>query len=387
LIFIIPAIGLLTFILTWINFFQSSANNHVFAGDAENIHYPGLSAKSLQSHEFQKYIEALISKNLRLRNFFISVNSQLYYSLFKKSFAENSQIIVGKNNQLFEMGYITAYCQPRAMTDESHNQLVDWANKIKILSDYFNGRGQTFIYVMTPSKAEYMPTAIPDRFHCQNTGISTHINEIKKLLDARRVRYIDGPALMMDATRKYGISMFPQGGIHWNWLGSSLAANDILRAINADKKFKLPMLNFKYTLGKVDRHDSDDDLLALVKLMKPDLSYLVPKVDLIGHPAPGKPLTLAIIGGSFNENLIRVFQKSNSFSKIHFYFYMNTEKIFSASKNSAEMTSIYPLTEKDFNAILSADVVILEENSSLTISSHGQRFYSMMSNLAIDHKS
>jgi hypothetical protein len=66
---------------------------------------------------------------------------------------------------------------------------------------------------------------------------------------------------------------------------------------------------------------------------------------------------------------------------------MNTEKIFSASKNSAEMISINPLTEKDFNAILSADVVILEENSSLTISSHGQRFYSMMSNLAIDHKS
>ena len=264
LILIIPVIGLLTLVASLIIFFQSSFNNHTFAGDSKYIHYPGLNAHTFQSHHYQQYVEALISKELRLRNSFIRVNSQLYYSLFKKSFAQDSQLIVGENNMLFEMGYITAYCHQHEMPYNELSQL----NNLKELSDYFTSRGKTFIYVITPSKAEYMPNAIPKRFHCQDVGISAHINTIKQLLDARHVRYIDGPSLMVEATQKYGTPMFPQGGTHWNWLGSTVCTSAIIHRINEDKRFELPILKFNYVMGKVDPDDSDNDLLSIAKLPK-----------------------------------------------------------------------------------------------------------------------
>jgi hypothetical protein len=374
--FIIPIIGLLTLIVAWGNFRQSF--DHVFAGDAENIHYPGLNIKSLQSHKFQKYIEALITQKLRMRNLFISINSQLYYSLFQKSFAENSQVIVGKNNTLFEMGYINAYCHRRPMADDELKQLSLWADKIKKLNDFFNAHGKTFIYVITPSKAEYMPNAIPSRFHCPNIGIRSQVTQIKKLLDAKHVRYMDGATLMVEGTQKYGISMFPPGGTHWNWLGSTLAARSIISTINEDKKVALPLFDFNYTLGKVDHHDSDDDVLSLVKLIKPDLSYPVPKVNFFNSAELNKPITLAIVGGSFNESLIKIFQKNKTFSKIYFYFYMNTQKIFTAEKSAADVSNVDSIVIKALPKILSADVVMLEENSSLTVSAHGEKFYAAM---------
>src|SRR6185437_3651531 len=73
-----------------------------FVSDFEIIKYPGFSKKSLQSHAFQNYTEKLFEANTRFRKKFIAVNNQLYYSLFKKSLA-NSGIIIGKENQLFEL--------------------------------------------------------------------------------------------------------------------------------------------------------------------------------------------------------------------------------------------------------------------------------------------
>src|SRR5687768_17363975 len=82
-----------------------------FNGDSEKIKYPGFSKNSLQTHEFQKYTETLFEKNVRLRKKLISLNNQLYYALFKKSFAENSTLVIGKHHQLFELNYILDYCR------------------------------------------------------------------------------------------------------------------------------------------------------------------------------------------------------------------------------------------------------------------------------------
>lgn len=379
LIFIIVVISVLTCLTTGQYFLRSPSSHYSFSGDAQTIQYPGLTVTTFKNHEFQKYVEALITKKLRLRNVFIGVNSQLYYSLFKKSFAENSQIIVGKHNHLFEMNYITSYCQIGKMPYDDPEKLIDWADKIKILNDYFIKHGKDFLYVITPSKAEVMPSAIPDRFHCRYVGVRNHIQRIKQLLDERKVSYVDGANLMIDATKTYGIEMFPKGGIHWNSLGATLTANEIIKAINHNNHVLLPTFDYRYTMGKPDHSNSDDDLLSLIKLIKPNLAYTVPKMHFFNQHEKSTPVTLAIIGGSFNENLIKIFQQNNTFSKIYLYFYMSIQKIFSENNTSEDINKIDPLSEKTLNTILSADVIILEENSSLVVSAHGASFYKLIS--------
>src|SRR3990167_7090840 len=110
-----------------------------FFSDSEAMKYPGFTKKSLQSHGFQKYTEALFDKNLRLRKKLISLNNQLYYVLFKKSFAENSTLIIGKNKQIYELHYILDHCNPR----KELAGLSEWADHIAELNQYITKQGKT----------------------------------------------------------------------------------------------------------------------------------------------------------------------------------------------------------------------------------------------------
>jgi hypothetical protein len=184
-------LGIFTVNATISGFIKSAANNHTFVWNSHNVFYPGLDAKHFSNRAFQQYFEELTTKKLRMRNFFVGTSNQFYYSVFKKSFAENSHVIIGKNNQLFEILYILSYCRLSNLNHDQSDLLV-WADKIKKLSDYFEKQSKTFIYLITPSKVEYMPNAIPDRFPCLREGISMHVKQIVRLLEERGVRYING---------------------------------------------------------------------------------------------------------------------------------------------------------------------------------------------------
>ncbi|MDQ8039825.1 MAG: hypothetical protein REH83_05395, partial [Rickettsiella sp.] len=140
-------------------------------GIVENLHEPSLNIKNFISHDIQKYYEQLFTTNLPLRTLTIRLSNQIYYSFFKKSYSYNNQIVIGKNTQLYEFAYINNYCWLNGPPfDQAY--LFNWANKLKELNDFFIQKGKKFIYIITPSKAEYLPKDIPNRFHCNKHGIS-----------------------------------------------------------------------------------------------------------------------------------------------------------------------------------------------------------------------
>lgn len=371
------AFGLVSIRITISTFIKSTPTNHTFKWNSQVVYYPGSDTKHIQSHEFQKYFEDLFAKKLRMRNFYVGLNNQMYFTWFKKTFAENSHVIIGKGNQLFEILYILSYCNLKNMQhDDTH--LKEWADKIKKLSAYFESQGKTFIYFITPSKAEYMSHAIPDRFPCEKTGISAHVKQMEKLLDERGIRYINGSALMVEATQKYNTDMFPQGGIHWNWLGSSVGANALINAINQDNHVYLNPLRFNYVLDKLKhKESSDEDLLVLMKLMKP-LRYKVPQINFENTKITNNPVSITFIGGSFIQNLIKIFRKNRTFSKMNYYFYFKDLYKYEKNDEKSVTHNIDLSSTNILDPILASDVVILEENSSLTVSDHGRDFYYLM---------
>ncbi len=340
-----------------------------FNGDSEKIKYPGFSKNSLQTHEFQKYTETLFEKNVRLRKNLISINNQLYYALFKKSFAENSTLVIGKNHQLFELNYILDYCR----STKSLPELTKWADQIAQLDHYFTSKGKTFLYVMTPSKAEHMPETIPDRFHCKNNGIKDAVYQMDKLLTERNITHINGPDLVVHAMNQYKMDMFPPGGIHWNWLGSTIEAASIIDALKHKTKLPLPDIKFTYTMGKPKKGDTDNDILSVAELWESSFTYKVPQVQFQNPVYIGKPITLSVIGGSFNWSLNKIFLKNKIFSEINYYFYFNRHEKFLTSDQKLDWTTHIEIAD-----ILTSDVIILEENSAVIISEHGRKFYKMI---------
>ncbi len=338
-----------------------------FRGDSEIIKYPGFSKKSLQSHDFQKYTETVFEKNIRFRKKFITVNNQLYYTLFKKAFA-NSTIVIGKNNQLFEVSYILDYCN----STKAFSHLTAWADQIAQLNHYFTSQGKTFLYIITPSKAEHLPETIPDRFHCKHNGIKDAVYQMDKLLTERSIPHINGPELIKNATHTYNTPMFPTGGIHWNWLGSAVEAAAIVEKLRSITHIPFPQIQFAFTMGKpkeVD-YDSDRDLLNMSQLREGTISYQVPHIQFLNPVYSDKPITLAVIGGSFTWYINRIFLENNIFAEINDYFYFNQYEKFISYDQKINWSNEVTITN-----ILTSDIIILEENSAILVSDHGKRFF------------
>ncbi len=328
--------------------------------------------KNFSTHRSQQRVETWLSSHLPLRSLFIRLNNQVYYSLFKKSYAENGQLIVGKNKQLFVYSYIRAYCQPNSQ----EIMLRAWADKLKMMNDFFRHQHKMFVYVMTPSKAEYQRQSIPDRYHCQTNGISPQVLRLAQLLDERHVPYINGSLLLQKAHQYYSLALFPKGGIHWNKLGASITANAITNTLNQQAHVNLKALQFHYHISHEPK-GSDSDVISLLNLLRPQKNYAVPKLIFIPTP-PKKPLHMAMIGGSFCSLLIEAFIESKTMDKISFYRYLKLDKrVFTYPKKEKQFL-VAADDKKILSDILTADIVLLEENAETTVSPHGEAFYQVI---------
>ncbi len=371
LVFFLP--GLLALIISLCGqgvIFKWMLPNYRLHGITKDTQTPSFDLNHVKSHEMQKYLDNSLTKQLPLRSLFIRLNNQIHF-IFKKSYAADG-VVIGKLNQLFEMSYIKPYC----LESKDSKKIADWANKLKKISDFFEKRGKTFIYVITPSKAEYMPENIPKRFHCMNNGISPENREIEQLLKEKKVRYINGSDLMVNAMHQYNFPMFPKGGIHWNTLGATIEANAIIDAINEDNKFHLNQIQFSYS-PSYNPEGQDHDLHAVLNLIIKDSRYLVPAVSYKKVKEANKTIYLACIGGSFLEKLNKIFMENKTFSKISYYRYFKlyrTEMEFGKKPIQYEINSSAP----DLTSILAADVILLEENSSIIVSAHGELFFDVL---------
>ncbi len=345
-------------------------------GFIKEIKTPTLDLAHFKSHDVQKYVEEKLTIQLPLRSFLIRLNNQIYYSLFKRSHSNLAKIVVGKSNQLFEMVYINSYCGFVDTAFSDPVKLIDWANKIKILSDFFEKQGKTFVYVITPSKAEYVPEAIPTRFHCKIQGTAPHVKTIERLLTERKIRYVNGSDLMFALTEKHGVPMFPKGGSHWNMLAASEEANALIATINGSGHVRLNPIQFDYQL----QHDAlgdDRELMGLLNVLKPNYHYIVPEITFKKIKSPS-PLKAAFVGGSFLEKIVNILAENQILSKISFYrYFMEKQTDYVAGQKPIK----YPVdlnSPKSLAAILAADVIVFEENSELTVSFHGKLFFEAM---------
>lgn len=333
---------------------------------------------NLSKHKFQHYAEDYVTNHLPLRSFFIRLNNQFYYSIFKKSYNNNGGIIIGKSRQLFTDHYILTYCD--MATNTHHNstrELIAWADKIKLLNDYFKKHGQVFLYLITPSKAAYMPDKIPTRFHCQQRGEPLYLQTMIKLLDERKIPYIDGQALMSTSTNAYQTPMFPRGGIHWNELGASIAANKIIEKINQTHPHMIQPLTFNYQLDNIGK-GHDRDLLNLLNLSFPNDRYTVPQITFNTSASMQKPISLVFVGGSFCERLIDVFLENNRFNKITYMSYFKMNRLDYEPGKEMIQSNVDLNAATFLNPVINANVVILEENTEITVSNHGQLFFDTM---------
>jgi len=333
---------------------------------------PQYNLKSFSTHEIQNYLEEQLNNNLPMRSTFVRSINQLYYDIFQKAYAHNGNIIIGKDNQLFEKLYIDIYCG----NNKFDNQEIDeWVQTIKFINNYYVQNGKVFIYVISPSKAEYYSEYIPNRFHCKKaSGSSNYINKLATKLKDNEIKFINGHDMMKVSTKQYATKMFPLGGIHWNNLGATILTNAIISSINKSKDLKLPELKFDLT-QTFDPKGMDKDLAALLNIYKLKKQYSVPLLDYKENINANFPLKVVLIGSSFTSQIYSILVENKVFSSLTRFYYFRLSKDIYQNGNTLKLNTVNVSNKEDIKDIYTADVVILEENIAASMSNHAKLLY------------
>jgi len=304
---------------------------------------------------------------------------QFYYSLLGMS--PTDVVDEGPDKQLVQSGYIDEYCSRNIA------QLVpkaeDWAVRLRKLQDFFEARGQMFLYVITPSKPARYPDVIPVGYPCPAPASdrARKLEVYDRILARHGVKFVDTIPAMKDAEARYGVRVFPRGGIHWNDLGSALGAQMVIEGINRERG--APLLSpLNFTVGiSYDPQGTDRDLLDLMNLRFSDQHYPVPRLTYYPVPLAGgcRTITIGQVGGSFLWKLNDALDEISCPPKITHWFYWDRMRR-DYPGGSAKGPPID--AEARRRSLLDADLVMLEENEAAgPVSGHGKEMMEAISKL------
>lgn len=327
---------------------------------------PPLTLAALWSGEYQKATEANAATALPPRPAIVRAFNQAQWNTFGTSYMASGTIIRGRKGALYEESYITAKCG--LLIPVKLKRLPQFAQRLRRAQDWFEARGQRFVYVVAPVKTTWFPQYIPPGYPCDGPKADTIYPTARKALDAAGVHWVDGRAALEAQRGKLGYEFFPRNGIHWNDLGVALTA-DAFAAELRRQGVAGPKLAWTVETAP-DEVGSDRDLAGLLNLAHPPRAWKTPRVtpQPLGPPGSGK-LTLTAVNDSFMDTLALYLSRTEIVSRARNYGYVN---LATAEYRSGGVAAIP--ADGLLQDLRTSDIVVLETVETQAGGELGQRF-------------
>ena len=281
---------------------------------------PSLSKDSFLDKTFQKQVEHKNNPFFLWNNFYLKFFNTFMYEVFKKSYSMTTEIIVGKDNYLYQQGYPISLYIDYGSDEDNKIKAANYAKNIKFVQDYLKSKNKVFVFVIEPSKAVFIQDKIPVRF-------------IKKEGNGSYFRMYD---LYMDALEKEGINLvqvpeilekdtsnhifFPKGALHWGNYPVYLAIQKVIEEINKNVPFKIEQIKLKEVIKDNKPSGYDADMAMALNVYNPPLDYPVEHF-LISPNKKESGYKAALIGSCFFDQFVPMFKSSSSFKNYSYYSY------------------------------------------------------------------
>lgn len=208
-----------------------------------------------------------------LRNWFVCLNNQLYYSLFKR--ARANAVIAGKDDYLYDITHIRAYTGEDGL---GYRRNSEWLQKFYFVQQALEKKGVTLLLVTMPGKASYYPEYLPDRYAAIPRR-TTNIQQLQHIADSLGVNCINLSPWLLGLKTKSPYPMYSPYGIHWNEYGMLTGMDSVGRYLEKKRHIDLPdvqlhSMHWTDSLHAVDR-DIADGTNLLFSFPKVKLAYPV----------------------------------------------------------------------------------------------------------------
>lgn len=304
------------FIVLWIPFGIKIATNEDFFPLKGDVTLPSdvtFDKEEWISGAYQQKKEEYLNACFGLRSLFVRVNNQIAFNFFKK--AKANGVIIGKEDYLYEVGYINACYGKDYLGDDSITHSI---NRLKFISDTLNKLGKQLIVVFAPAKGSFFPEYIPDSFLpiLEKTNYKTFSYKAKEA----KLNVIDFNKWFLDNKNKSKYPLYPKQGVHWSTYGTALAADSLIKTIEKLRNIDAPNLVFNgVDMRQAEGVDYDvaDGMNLLFHIKGFEVAY--PRMQAVVDSGKTKPKVL-VISDSFYWGMYNL-GIANCFQGDHFWYY------------------------------------------------------------------
>lgn len=236
-------------------------------GAVEPSPAPVWSWANLRSGAAFRAAEKWYDEHAGLRNFWVRLDNEVNYLLFDEALIRKggTQIIIGKNDWLFERQYLL---HASTATKPVDGKVADAVRHMRSVQDKLAKRGIPMLLIIAPSKVEVYPEHVPPSFigSSHPADVTTFYELYRQTIIDAGINFYDGPQTFLKWKQAGMRNLFARSGTHWSYHAALKVLNDIRDRLNPQMRRPLPPL----TLEKETNDDAqltDQDLLALLNLL------------------------------------------------------------------------------------------------------------------------
>jgi hypothetical protein len=324
-------------------------------GVVEKKPWPDFELSTVLDGTYQKAAEDSFRQSAPLRTFWIRLFNQFRLSIF--GIWPNENVIVGKDDYLFEAAYIQDYLRLAPFDVPTIDATL---KDIVRISSTLEKSGRKLVVVITPSKADFYPETIPDSFKTGQPITSKRGYEVLQAgLTNAGIPTFDAANYLWQNKSEIVGPVYMRSGTHWSWMAVATATKGFVDYLN-QMGLGLPVIETISAKAVWPPQNPDADLLLLMNTLdflvrEPFRSdtYYYPEVKVSGS---GTKSSFFIQGGSFTENLVRILSEAKIVSTP---YWLANNRIFNETTKKGDFSKF---SELDFHQILQAKIIVLEVN-------------------------
>lgn len=230
-------------------------------GVVQETQNPDFTFESFNNHKYQFQLSNFLDSRLLFEATLIRLYNQVEFSFFNR--IANSNVVLGKNNVLFEPWYISAYYGENFVGEKYIRDQVD---KLAAIDSVFKKSDKTLIIALAPGKAIIYPEFIPDYKKREPTN-QTNYSVYAKFLIEKKLNVLDFNQWFLDLKPTFERNLFTKGGTHWSEDAALLSLDTLIRFIESKSGDSLNNIVLSEITERENAQGSDNDLVQISNLL------------------------------------------------------------------------------------------------------------------------
>jgi hypothetical protein len=295
--------------------------------------------------------ENYIKEQFGLRNFFLRLRNQVFYSLLNVPTAKG--VVIGKGGMLYEEKYIASYMGQDFIGEQA---IREKAEKIKFVTETLKKMNIDLVLCLAPGKPDYYPEFIPDMYFKNSDTVNTNYKWAARIFKEAGLNVIDYNALFKSLKSKTKFPLYPKTGVHWSVYGAEFAFDSLTRYIEKLKGRELRHFMYNKIVWSDSMREQDEDIgLALNTLYDVEhFKMAYPVIEYKDTAGKYQPRSI-IISDSYWTNIHQLWLPRNIFRTSQYWYFYNQHWGYGDEATATSDPLYYNLKER----IENSDVIII----------------------------